>query len=52
MTDLAKKLRIKKLLPGENTIMLMIAITIGVTAGFANILFRIVTELVTAWLSP
>ncbi len=46
MTDLVKKLRIQKLLPGENTVMLVIAITIGVTAGFANILFRIVTELV------
>ena len=46
MTELAQKLKIQKFLPGENTAMLMIAIAIGVTAGFANILFRTVTELV------
>ena len=44
MKNLAKKLSFQKFLPGENTAMLMIAITIGVTAGFANILFRTVTE--------
>ncbi|MDH5297513.1 MAG: chloride channel protein [Desulfobulbaceae bacterium] len=48
--NIAQTLRIQKFLPGENTMMLVIAISIGVTAGFANILFRTVTDLVHQWI--
>ncbi len=38
--------RFKKFLPGENSLMVIIASAIGVTAGLANIVFRTVTEFV------
>jgi len=38
--------RLKKFLPGENSLMVIIASAIGVTAGLANIVFRTVTEVV------
>jgi len=38
--------RIKKLFPGENALMVIIASAIGLAAGFANILFRSTEELV------
>jgi len=44
--NISHALRIQKFLPGENTIMLVISTFIGVTAGFGNIAFRTITELV------
>ncbi|MEW6290079.1 MAG: chloride channel protein [Thermodesulfobacteriota bacterium] len=38
--------RIKRLFPGENALLLIIASAIGLAAGFANILFRSTEELV------
>ncbi|MBU0479490.1 MAG: chloride channel protein [Proteobacteria bacterium] len=38
--------RLKKFLPGENSLMVIIATAIGVAAGIANIAFRTVTEIV------
>jgi len=38
--------RLKKLLPGENTMMILVATFIGVAAGAGNIVFRTVTEMV------
>ncbi|MBC8318023.1 MAG: chloride channel protein [Desulfobulbaceae bacterium] len=38
--------RLEKFFPGENTLMVIIASFIGVAAGFANILFRFIEELV------
>ncbi|RJX28062.1 MAG: chloride channel protein [Desulfurivibrio sp.] len=38
--------RLKKLIPGENALMVIIASAIGLAAGFANILFRSTEELV------
>jgi CIC family chloride channel protein len=38
--------RLKKFLPGENSLMVIIASAIGLTAGLANIVFRSVTEFV------
>lgn len=40
------KLKLRKLVPGENTRMLAIATFIGLTAGLLNILFRTVVDLV------
>lgn len=40
------KKHLEKFFPGENTLMVVIASFIGVAAGFANILFRSVEELV------
>lgn len=40
------KIRAKKFLPGENSLMVVIASFIGLAAGLANIGFRTVTELV------
>ncbi len=38
--------RLKRLVPGENALMVIIAAAIGLAAGFANILFRSTEELV------
>lgn len=38
--------RFKKLLPGENSLMVLIASAIGLSAGLANIVFRTVTDFV------
>lgn len=38
--------RLKKFLPGENSLMVFIASAIGFAAGFANIIFRTVTDFV------
>ena len=38
--------RVKKLLPGENTVMVAVASFIGIMAGIGNIVFRTVTEFV------
>ncbi|MCK9296069.1 MAG: chloride channel protein [Desulfobulbaceae bacterium] len=38
--------RLKRLIPGENALMVIIAAAIGLAAGFANILFRSTEELV------
>jgi CIC family chloride channel protein len=43
---LALMTRLKKFLPGENSLMVIIASAIGVAAGLANIVFRTVTEFV------
>ena len=40
------KIDTKKFLPGENSMMVVIASVIGLSAGFANIGFRTVTEFV------
>ncbi|MFN2368891.1 MAG: hypothetical protein ABR605_08085, partial [Desulfurivibrionaceae bacterium] len=38
--------RLKKFMPGENSLMVIIASMIGLAAGLANIVFRTVTEFV------
>ncbi len=48
--NIRQTLRIQKFLPGENTIMLLISTFIGVAAGFGNIAFRTITELVHEWI--
>ncbi len=44
------KLRSKKFLPGENTLMVIIAFFIGIAAGAVNILFRTTTDFVHDYL--
>jgi chloride channel protein, CIC family len=44
------KINTKKLMPGENALMVLIASCIGIVAGYANILFRTVLEFVHHWI--